>query len=571
MISQGENMTKFENMPVKLTPFSKIKKKMEAIVEEFRSADNEQKALNVVKKFHRFTDEIETEMTLVSIHYSLNTNDEKIVKANEIIDETSPLINNLINNFYKLLLESKYVNFLREKLGNFYFFMIENSLRIYDEKIIDELVKENKLTSEYDKVMSSAQIEFRGEIYNLSQMGKFISDINRKTRKEASIAVDKWLGDNEKKIGDIYDELVHVRDNMAKKLGFKNFVELGYLRLYRSDYNSEMVSSYRKQISETVVNICQKLYKKQAKRLKLNFNKMAAYDFNIAFLDGNPKPAGDSQYLLECAKKMYENMSPETGEFFNFMLDNHLMDLIARQYKAPGGYMTFINKYKSPFIFANFNGTEADVNVLTHEVGHAFQGYLSRNISIPSYRMPTLEACEIHSMSMEFFAWPYMDLFFKDDAKKYCVSHLEDAIKFLPYGITIDEFQHWVYENPNVSHEERCKKFKEIESKYTPHKRYIDCPCYSHGGYWMRQTHVFSSPFYYIDYTLAQVIAMSFLVMMYKNKDKAFKKYIKLCKCGGKYPFLTLLEKNHLVNPFVDGNVKKIVLKAYKILKEKEL
>jgi M3 family oligoendopeptidase len=259
-------------------------------------------------------------------------------------------------------------------------------------------------------------------------------------------------------------------------------------------------------------------------------------------------------------------MSKETGEFFHFMLENHLLDLEARKGKAPGGYMTYMPRYKAPFIFSNFNGTEGDVNVLTHEVGHAFQGYLSSNIKIPEYRNPTLEACEIHSMSMEFFAWPYMDQFFRKDAQKYLFSHLEGAVQFLPYGITIDEFQHWVYENPNATHEERCAKFSEIEKTYTPHKHYVDCPTFEKGGLWMKQTHVFGSPFYYIDYTLAQVVAMQFFVEMRKNKEKAWKKYVKLCKFGGKEPFVGLLKKNSLRNPFENGNVKKVLGPVSKVL-----
>lgn len=563
-------MQKFEEIKLKVPNFDKIIEKINILEDSLKNASNEKEALKIVNNFHRLDDEVSSLVTIITIRYSLDTHDQKIAKANDACDENMPRVSAATNNFYKALVSSKYRNYLENKLGSYYFVMLENSLKSFDEKIIEDLIEENRLSSNYDKIMASAQIEFEGEIYNLSQMGKFSKSLDRETRKKASIAVDNWLSEHEEEIGTIYDKLVHLRDNMAHKLGYDNFVKLGYLRLGRSDYDAEMVKNYRKQISDSVVQICQKLYKIQAKRLGMNFNKMATYDFNLSFKDGNPMPKGSFEELINCAKTMYEDMSKESGEFINFMLDNHLMDLKARNYKAPGGYMTYIPKYKAPFIFANFNGTQDDVNVLTHEAGHAFQGYLSRNIKIPIYRMPTLEACEIHSMSMEFFAWPYMDLFFKEDSKKYKISHLEDAFKFLPYGITIDEFQHWVYENPNATHAQRCEKFKEIESRYTPHKHYIDLPCSGHGAYWIRQSHVFGSPFYYIDYTLAQVLALSFLNMMDKDRQKAFNKYIKLCKCGGKYPFVGLLEKNHLINPFIDGNVKKIVQKSYKILKKLE-
>ena len=286
------------------------------------------------------------------------------------------------------------------------------------------------------------------------------------------------------------------------------------------------------------------------------------------FKSGNPKPAGDAKYLVMQAQKMYAALGKESKEFFDFMVKYELMDLEARKGKAPGGYCTYFPRYKSPFIFSNFNGTQGDVNVLCHEGGHAFQAYLSADIKIPEYHSPTLESCEINSMSMEFFAWPYMDGFFGKDAEKYKYAHLADSIEFLPYGITIDEFQHWVYEHPEANHEQRCAAYKEIESRYTPHKKYDECPTLNKGTWWMRQSHIFGSPFYYIDYTLAQVVAFQFAVENMKNHEKAWKKYIKLCKMGGKYPFLELLERNHLRNPFVDGNVRKVIKPLTKVLKE---
>lgn len=557
----------FEQFPLRVPNLKKVEKKINSLIESFKNAKDADEAFKIIKKFNKFSDDLQTDFVIISIRYSLETNNPVYQKAQDKVDEISPLISNVINSWNKLLATSKFRKELENKLGTYYFQLIDNSLKAFDEKIIPELIEENKLTSEYDRILGGANIEFNGEILNLSQMGKYTTSSDKKIRHDANIALDNWFKQNEEKIGSIYDKLVKLRHQMALKLGFKNFVDLGYLRLGRSDYNAEMVANYRKQIAECVVPVCNKLYKKQANRLNMKQKDMAAYDYNCSFLDGNPKPAGDEAYLVEVARKMYEDMSKETSQFFHFMLDTHLLDLNARAGKAPGGYMTFMPRYKAPFIFANFNGTDGDVNVLTHEVGHAFQGYLTKDVKIPEFRSPTLEACEIHSMSMEFFAWPYMEDFFKQDKDKYLCSHLEDAIKFLPYGISIDEFQHWVYENPNATHVERCAKFKEIESRYTPHKNWKDATTFGHGAYWLRQSHVFGSPFYYIDYTLAQVCAMQFLVEMNKNKDKAWKKYVKFSKCGGKYPFVSLLEKNHIRNPFIDGNVKKTINPVVKILK----
>lgn len=556
---------KFSEFPLNVPNEKKIVKKLQGYIEEFKKADSAAKQLAIIKKCNKFMETISTDMAVISIRYSLQTNNEVYKKAQDTCDEVSPIISNYTTEFEKLIINSEYRSELEKKLGSYLFKMYEANLKSFDEKIIPELIQENKLSSEYDSILGGAEIEFRGEVLNLSQLGKYTQSADRDTRKAAAKAMDKWMGEHEQRIGEIYSELVLLRDKMAKKLGYKNFVELGYLRLGRTDYNANMVATYRKQIAESVVPVAQKLYKQQMK--SLGIRKPQYYDYALHFKSGNPLPAGDEKYLVDAAHYMYSDMGKETKEFFEMMMDRELLDLTARKGKTTGGYMSYLSAYKAPFIFSNFNGTDADVNVLTHEGGHALQAYLSKNIKVPEYQSPTLESCEIHSMSMEFFAWKYADKFFGKDAEKYKFLHLSDAIEFLPYGISIDEFQHWVYENPNATHMERCAKWREIESRYTPHKKYDDTPTYAHGAYWIRQSHVFGTPFYYIDYTLAQVVAFQFLVEMNKNREKAFKKYIKLCKFGGQAPFVTLLAKNHLRNPFEDGNVAKVIKPLVKLLK----
>ena len=558
---------KFEEIPIKKISLKSVEKKMLSLVEQLKAAPDYKSGLKVINAFEKYMSKFETNVTVISIRYSLNTQDEKIAKAQDEVDEMMPVISNFINMWNKVLVALPYRAELEKKFTPYYFKMVENSLKSFDEKIIPELIEINKLSSQYDKILGSAQIEYKGQIYNISQMGKFAKSRLREERREASIKVDEFFQAHEQEIGDIYGKLVLLRDQAAKKLGFKDFTELGYLMLGRVDYDAKMVEGYRKQIAETVVPVAQKLLRAQAKRIGIPFKKMYSYDYNLMFLSGNPEPIGDPEYLVESATKMYHEMSKESGEFFDFMKEHHLLDLVARPGKQPGGYMTFLDEYKMPFIFSNFNGTEHDVNVLTHEVGHAFQGYLSRNIKPSDFRHATLETSEIHSMSMEFFAWPWMNLFFGKDADKYRYGHLVDSIEFLPYGITIDEFQHWVYAHPTATHEERCAAFKEIESRYSPHKVYPDeMKSAKHGALWMKQSHIFGAPFYYIDYTLAQVCAFQFLVEMSKNQPKAWRKYLKLCKCGGKYPYVELLKKVHLRNPFEEGNVAKVIKPLKKIL-----
>ncbi len=556
---------KFSEYPLVVPTAKRVAKKMEKFIADLKACKTADEAAKVIKKVNSFTEDIETETSVIYVLYTCNTANEQYKKAQDAVDELSPVLSKYGTDFEKILVNSSYRPELEKKFGAYLFQKYEASLKTFNEKIMDDLVKENKLVSEYDMIFGGAQVEFRGETLNLSQLGKFMQDKDRETRKAAAKVMDKWMEENEEKIAKIYDDLVHIRVEIAKKLGFKSYTELGYLRLGRVDYNADMVKVYREQIAREVVPVCQKLYKQQMKRLGIR--KPQAYDYNLMFASGNPMPAGDAKFLVEQAHKMYTDLGPESKEFFDFMVKYELMDLEARKGKAPGGYQTTFSSYQSPFIFSNFNGTQGDVNVLCHEGGHALQAYLSRNIKVPEYRSPTLESCEIHSMSMEFFAWPYMDGFFGKDAEKYKYAHLADSIEFLPYGALIDEFQHWVYANPDATHEQRCAAFKELEQRYTPHKKYDDCPTLGKGTIWMRQSHIFFAPFYYIDYTLAQVVAFQFAIENMKNHEKTWKKYIKLCKCGGKYPFQELLKKNHLRCPFEDGNIRKVIKPLEKVLK----
>lgn len=556
---------KFEEYPLVVPSLEELSKEYEKLIAKLENAKNADEQINTFRQVMKFDDHVETMFTIISIRYSLDTTNETYAHAQDVMDEVAPQLQVYSEKINKIMLNSPYRKELEDAFGSYLFKQLELALKCFDAKIIEDLQKENKLVSKYDKVMAGAKIKFNGQTYNLSQMGKFTTDVDRNVRKKATKAVAKFFEKNHEEIGQIYDDLVHVRDNMAKKLGFKNFIELGYARLGRLDYNDKDVANYRKQIQEVFVPIWVKLFKRQMKRIKIRSPRF--YDLGLNYLTGNPRPIGDAHFLVEQARTMYKEMSKETGEFFDFMTENHLMDLEARPGKQGGGYMTYLAEYKSPFIFSNFNGTSGDVDVLTHEFGHAYQGYCSRNIKVPSYRSPTLEACEIHSMSMEFFAWPWMDKFFGENADKYRYAHLTDAMMFLPYGVTVDEFQHFVYANPNATHAERCAKWREIEKKYTPLKNYKGFDVYEEGNLWLRQSHIFQTPFYYIDYTLAQVVAFQFLVEMHKNQPRAWAKYNRLCKMGGKYPFTELLSHAHLRNPFEDGSLKKIARPLNKILK----
>ncbi len=555
----------FEEWPFKNPPIETTKKKIEKDILDLQNAQTGEEAFKVIKRHAKTMDKLSNALTHAQVLFTLDTTNKKYAKVMNKVNEEMPPLSALENRFTDALLKSNHRPYLEKKLGAHYFKMVEYSLKSFDERIVEESIEENKLTTEYGARLAAVMVPFRGETYNLSQMGKFLQDLDRETRKEASKAYYEALEEASSDLEEIYDKLVKVRDAMAKKLGYKNYVPLGYLRMQRYDYNEEDVKAYREAIHEVVTPIASKILKAQFKRTGIRSPEI--YDLSLAFKSGNPLPKGTTADKIEAAKKMYDELSEDTGYFFRFMADHHVLDLEAKKGKQGGGYMTYFPTYGTPFIFSNFNGTSGDVDVLTHEFGHSFQAYAARKIKIPEYRQPTSESCEIDSMSMEFFAHPWMDLFF-DEPEKYRYAHLADSITFLPYGVTVDHFQEWVYEHPEASKEERKAKWRELEDYYTPvaASTFKDCKYRQEGKRWLTQAHIFEMPFYYIDYTLAQVMAFQFFNLDRKNHALAWKRYVKLCEMGGKYPFRELVLRSHMKDPFAPGVVKSTVRPLVKVL-----
>lgn len=548
---------KFNEFKYERPNIEEIKGKFNILLEEFKNSDTLEKQNKIMEDINKLRSEFESMAQIAEIRHTIDTTDKFYEEEQDFFDNNMPLYEEVISDYYKALISSKFKQELEAKWGKQLFDMAELSIKTFAPEVISDLQEENKVSSEYTKLLASAKIMFEGEERNLAQMAPFMQSQDRDMRKRASEAKYKFFEGHEKEFDDIYDRLVKIRTRIAKALGYNNFVELAYDRMLRTDYNKEMVKNFRKQVKESIVPVCQELVEKQRKRLSLS--NMSYYDLDFKFKTGNAKPHGDANFMVNNAKNMYNELSKETGEFFDFMVKEELLDLVAKKGKASGGYCTYISEYKAPFIFSNFNGTSGDVDVLTHEAGHAFQVYSSRDYEIPEYQFPTYEACEIHSMSMEFFTYPWMNLFFEEETEKYKFSHLADALLFIPYGVSVDEFQHEVYENPDMTPEERKATWRGIEKKYLPHKNYEENDFLEKGGYWQQQRHIYESPFYYIDYTLAQLCAFQYYVWSLENMEKAWESYVKLCKLGGSKSFLNLVREAGLKSPFEDGTVKEVV------------
>ncbi len=556
---------KFKDMPYERVDFEQVEQEMRALMEAFDSAKDGEEQFAVHQKYYALTDRVGTQMTIAHIRYDADTTDEFYSAEHDYYNEKSPIYHNLALEYEKKLYASPYRDKLVEKIGPVAFKNMEIAQKAMDERLIPLMQEENNLTTEYSKLIAGAKIPFDGQELNLSLLRPYTVHQDRSVRAAAWKAQSEFFAANAQTLDEIYDKLVKNRTAQARALGYDNYLELGYYRMCRNCYGREEVENFRKQVKEDFVPFAEKLHDRRRQRLGLE--KLSCIDTAVYFKEGNPAPLGTPQEILEAGRKMYGELSPETRDFYDFMMENELFDVLGRKTKRAGGYMTYMPVYQAPFVFANFNGTSGDVDVITHECGHAFQGWLSGKDPIREHSDITMETAEIHSMSMEFFAQKWMPLFFGERARDYIEMHLEDAAAFIPYGCMVDEFQHTVYENPDMTPAERHAAWLELERQYRPHQDYGDDPFFGKGGFWQRQQHIYTSPLYYIDYSLAQSCALQYKVKMDADFEGAWASYLKLCRLSASDFFTNMVKEVGLDSPFEAGCMKNIVEKLEKYVK----
>ena len=538
---------KFSQMPYTRPAIEDTKKELAALIETFERAETSAAAIDAFMSADSFIESVSSMGSIAFIRHTIDTNDAFYDAEQTYFDEIGPLLQETLKRLERALLDSPHRESMEAKFGAVMFKNIEISLKTFDPAIVADLQQENRLTTEYDKLLASAQIEFDDKTLTLAQMTPYLEDTDRAVRQAASAARGAWFLERADKFDSLYDELVKTRVKIAKTLGYDDFTELGYLRMTRNCYDKEAVAKFREGVRKYIVPIAARLKAEQAGRIGVE--RLKVYDDALLFAEGNAKPSGTPEDIFEHGRKMYHELSPETGEFIDFMLENELFDVLTRPGKSGGGYCTYIPDHKSAFIFANFNGTSGDIDVLTHEAGHALNSHLCRDRAPSPLRECTYDTAEVHSMSMEFFAWPWMDGFF-NDADKYRRQHLTSALTFIPYGTMVDEFQHKVYENPELTPRERNDLWRELERVYRPWLDLSDTPFFEEGRRWQYQAHIYERPFYYIDYCLAQTVALAFWAEDQKDHAATWAKYLKFIDCTGTKTFTESIAACGLPSPF---------------------
>lgn len=542
-------------MPYERPELKTLQESIDKIISAINCAENADEQIKSVKMFEQTMKHFNTLSSICEARNAIDTRDKFYEDEHNYFNTIIPILEEKYNAYYKSLLNSKFRPEIQKILGDVTFKNMEMQLTAFTPEIIPLMQEENALCSDYQKLYSSAKISFRGEIYTIAQLGKFKQSDDRETRREAWFADGQFFDEHRKEFDEIFDKLVKNRTQQAKKLGFDNFVPLGYIRQQRNCYGPEGIANFRRQVIEDLVPLVKKIKVKQAQHIGLD--SLTLYDDGYNFSDGNPTPKGTPEELLQCAKKMYSEMSPQTKEFIELMFDMDLFDILAKDGKAPGGYCTFFQEYDCPFIFANFNGTSDDVEILTHEAGHAFADYTANQfIEFECQKSPSMEACEVHSMSMEFLTSPWHELFFKEETAKYELSHAEGALFFIPYGTAVDNFQEIVYSHPEMTHEQRNEEWAKLEKTFRPWIDFEGIPFYGRGAGWQRQLHIYTLPFYYIDYCLAQTVALQVFSLMIKDKKKAWETYYDFVKLGGTKFFVEICRTVGLISPIDDGCLK---------------
>lgn len=549
---------KFNDYAYVRPDYDAMVKKYGELVAAVNGAKSVDDVVAAVEAHEKLIMDFESMLTIASIRHTVDTRDKFYSDEEDYSTAHTPAVSQAMSEFLLALLKSPFRAELEKIYAKVLFTNAELEVKTISPEVVDLLAQEGALTVEYQKLQASAQIDFRGEKRTIAQLGVFKTDPDRDTRREAFCAEGSFYIENKDRFDSIFDELVKVRTEIAHKLGFRSFVELGYCRRTRNCYDAKMVDAFRAEVKKHLVPLISKLKAEQAK--SIGVDKLKFQDDHILFKEGNPRPVGDFDDTYKAGIELYRKMRPETKEFIDFMDENGLFSLVATEGKAAGGYCTFIPNYHAPFIFSNFNGTAADVEVFTHEGGHAFEAYVAdKNVKLLELGTPTMESAEVHSMSMEFLAWPWIDSFYGErtaDAKK---AHLLGALTFIPYGTMVDDFQHIVYEKPELTPEQRNEEWAKLEKQYRPYMDFDGIPFYSDGRGWQRQLHIYHYPFYYIDYCLAQTVALEvFAIMQNEGWDAAWNHYYAFLKNAGTMTFTELLDGADLSSPFESGAMEVI-------------
>lgn len=509
--------------------------------------------------------EFTTWANYVRTRFHQDTTDSWAKSARDMADTLEPVFQGHDTEVKQRLLADPDRAGLEAACGTHAVRLWEADVTTFDPAIGADMEAVSKLGSRYTELTASARFALDGETVNLSGLTPFAESKDRATRYRATRAVWEWFAENGAELDDIFDRQVKLRHGMARTLGFDSFTSLRYRQMRRIDYGPAEVARYRDEIAACVTPLMARLLERR--RAVFGWNKVYAWDEPLIDPAGNPAPLGDHDTLVAAGQTMFDRMDARLGNVFRDMNEGGWLDLKTRPSKAPGGFCQVFPTEPLPFIFANFNGTNYDIGVFTHEMGHAIQVHESRGQPMADYLFPTLEACEINSMALELLAYPHIGLLVGDAAAdRFVRMHLTTFLAQMLRSATNDEYQHAVYANPDASPADRHAMFRAAERRFMPWRDYGDIAYAAKGGSWQRVLHLYRMPFYMIDYALATCCALQFWLQAKQDRGAAMDGYMKLAARGGSMPFCGLTASAGLKSPFTPGVLSSVMAEAELVL-----
>lgn len=548
-------MKKFNEIKYARPDFETIQNNYDSYASRIENAKNFEEIVGVIEDERNLSSSYGQMSTIAFIRCYQDCSDEFYLAEMQECQKGLELINR--NAYNDALLVTSYAENINDKYGKMYLNEVKRDI-ILTEKGKDERIAEAMLVSEYQNLKATLKFEFDGKSMSEGELIPHLSDANRDTRKKALIARYEGYLSHKDEFNSLLSKLIEARLNIAKACGFQSYLDYMNIEKGRTTYGEKELAAFTAQVKKDIVPLLDKI--RDFKKKNLQLNEIMEWDERMYFKDGNAKPAGDIKYLLENAGKMYYGLNDQLGKLYDLMIEFDNIDVYPSVNKISGmGFCTNLAIDKVPFIFANSNGTNSDVDVFTHEFGHAYQQYLSAvNQPLNEYVDMPNDIVEIPSKSMEQFAYKHAEVFFKDDADKYRKSHILGVIEEICSFCAIHEIETYLYNNPNASQQDRIDSHYRILKEFNPNINSGDLEKYhKEGAPMFTNMGVYMFPRYLISYALSDVCAIEFKSQLDDNEQEALENYTTFCSTGGSLPFDEILKKANLSKAYEVESVKK--------------
>lgn len=508
----------------------------------------------LIDKFNEIRDHYLTLYWISYIGYLKDIKNSKYLNTEKLISKYESIIDNLVNEYFKCLINYKYKEELINYIGNRNYEMAGNQSIIVSNDISKLRIREKELCMQYRKTLMSLKFTFDNKEMNLSGLSSYYNVSDEKLRKASYDKRYKILESLEQELDVIFDNLVKVRTEIANKLKFNSYADLCFVKMNRIGYTYNDLDLLKENVRKYIVPILNILKEHQKERL--NVSNISYYNKNYLFNDGNARVKVSLEEIISNISKILHKYNNEVGLMFDTMLKEGLIDLENRENKSSGGVTTYLPDYKMPTFIKKYMNLEANVTSIFHEIGYSIQLYLSRNLLFHENRWPTFDICEIHSTSLEFLMYPFLNMFFKEDENKYKIRHLSSSLSLIVSMCISDDFQKYIYDNPNISSEDRKEYWLYLINKYG-----IKDNTHSYFGKgieWQADINRIDDPFYGIDYAISNICALSFYDRVNNDVECAFSDYFDLCSKGNTLSLKRIIKKYRLNNPFEGNDIKKL-------------